>query len=48
MAMHYFSCSCGHGADCIKSALGHVTSNLCFYIWWDLWGHIVHSGASEA
>jgi hypothetical protein len=34
-SMHYFSCSCGHDADSIKSVLGHVTSNLCFYIWWD-------------
>jgi hypothetical protein len=33
---HYFSCSGGHGAVSINSALGHVTPNLCFYIRWDL------------
>jgi hypothetical protein len=35
--MHYFSCSCGPGADPIKSMPGHVTSDLCFYIQCDLW-----------
>jgi hypothetical protein len=27
---HYFSCSCGTGTDSTRSALGHVTPNLCF------------------
>jgi hypothetical protein len=27
------------GAVSIKSALGHVTPNLCFLIWWDLGSH---------
>jgi hypothetical protein len=34
--MHYFSCSFGPGAVSIKSAPGHITSNLCFCIQWDL------------
>jgi hypothetical protein len=37
MLPHYFSRSCGPGADPIKSALGHVTSNLCFCIRCDMW-----------
>jgi hypothetical protein len=32
MLMHYFSLSGGPGVVSIKSAMGHVTSNLCFYI----------------
>jgi hypothetical protein len=43
---YYFSGSSGTGAVCIKSALGHVMPNLCFYISWDLRGHIVRSDAS--
>jgi hypothetical protein len=31
-----FLCSSGHYAVSIKSASGHVTSNLCFWIRWDL------------
>jgi hypothetical protein len=31
-----FSCSGGSGIDSTKSMTGHVTSNLCFYIRWDL------------
>jgi hypothetical protein len=27
----------GTGTDSTKSALGHVTPNLCFCIRWDLW-----------
>jgi hypothetical protein len=34
---HYFSCLGGPGADSTKIVSGHVTLNLCFYIWWDLW-----------
>jgi hypothetical protein len=34
--MHYFSCLGGTGIDLTKSRLGHVTSNLCFYMQWDL------------
>jgi hypothetical protein len=30
ISMHYFSCSCGTGTNFVKSALGHVTLNLCF------------------
>jgi hypothetical protein len=37
MLPHYFSRSCGPGADPIKSTLGHVTSNLCFCIRCDMW-----------
>jgi hypothetical protein len=36
MSTHYFSCSGGTDRDSTKSALGHVTPNLRFYIWWDL------------
>jgi hypothetical protein len=32
MLMHYFSFSGGPDADTIKSALGHITLNLCFCI----------------
>jgi hypothetical protein len=45
---YYFSCSCGTGAVSIKIALGHVSPNLCFYIRWDMWGHVMHFGASGA
>jgi hypothetical protein len=31
-SMHYFSFSGGTGIDSTKTALGHVTLNLCFYI----------------
>jgi hypothetical protein len=34
---NYFSCSGGPGVDSIKRTLGHITLNLCFYIWWALW-----------
>jgi hypothetical protein len=44
--MHYFSCSGRPGAVSIKSMMGHVTLNLCFYIRWDLRDHIAHSSAS--
>jgi hypothetical protein len=27
----------GTSTNSTKSALGHVTANLCFCIWWDLW-----------
>jgi hypothetical protein len=30
MSTHYFSCSGGPGVVSVKSALGHVTPNLCF------------------
>jgi hypothetical protein len=43
---HYFSCSCGPGATSTKSALGHVTPNLCFCILEGSMGHIVHNSAS--
>jgi hypothetical protein len=29
-SLHYFSCSGGTGSYSTKSALGHVTLNLCF------------------
>jgi hypothetical protein len=32
-----FSCSGGTESDYIKSALGHITPNICFCIRWDLW-----------
>jgi hypothetical protein len=35
-SMYYFSFSSGPGAISIKSTRGHVTSNLCFCIRWDL------------
>jgi hypothetical protein len=31
-----FLCSGGPDADSIKCALGHITSNMCCCIWWDL------------
>jgi hypothetical protein len=34
---HYFSCSGGTGTNSTKSVSEHVTPNLCFCIWWDLW-----------
>jgi hypothetical protein len=34
---HYFSFSGGPGVVSVKSLLGHVIANLCFYIRWDLW-----------
>jgi hypothetical protein len=33
---HYFSCSGGIGTYLTKSAPGHVTSNLCFCIRWEV------------
>jgi hypothetical protein len=36
MSTHHFYCAGGPGAVSIKSALGHVTSYLCFCIRWDL------------
>jgi hypothetical protein len=27
----------GHGANPKNSAFGHVTPNLCFCFWWDVW-----------
>jgi hypothetical protein len=35
-SMHYFLCLGGPNAVSIKSALGHLLSNLCFCIRWDL------------
>jgi hypothetical protein len=35
--MHYFSCSYGTGTDSTKSTPGHVMSNFCLCIRWDLW-----------
>jgi hypothetical protein len=37
MLTHYISFSGGPSAVSIKSAVGHVMLNMCFYIWWDLW-----------
>jgi hypothetical protein len=37
MSTHYFSCSGGPGGVSIKSAPGHVASNMCFCFWRDLW-----------
>jgi hypothetical protein len=34
--MHYFLCLGGPNAVSIKSAPGHLLSNLCFCIRWDL------------
>jgi hypothetical protein len=34
--MHYFSYSCGPGADPTKSTLGHVMPNICFCILCDM------------
>jgi hypothetical protein len=36
ISTHYFSCSSVTNIDFTKSALGHVTPNLCFSIRWDL------------
>jgi hypothetical protein len=36
MSMNYFSSSGVPSAVSIKSALGHITANLCFSILWDL------------
>jgi hypothetical protein len=36
-SMHYFCCSGGTDTNSIKNALGHIMSNLCFCIRWDLW-----------
>jgi hypothetical protein len=42
---HYFSCSGGPNAVSIKSALGHITLNLCFAFGGSV-GHIMHFGPS--
>jgi hypothetical protein len=36
MSTHYFSCSGGRSVVLIKSVLGHIMPNLCFYTLWDL------------
>jgi hypothetical protein len=36
MMMYYFLCTGGTDSDSTKSALGHITMNLWFRIWWDL------------
>jgi hypothetical protein len=33
---HYFSCSGELGAVSTKGAPGHIMTNLCFHIWWDM------------
>jgi hypothetical protein len=32
-----FLYSVGTNTDSTKNALGHITPNLCFCIWWDMW-----------
>jgi hypothetical protein len=44
---HYFSCSGGPNAVCIKSALGHVTLNLHFLHLLGSMSHIVDSDVSR-
>jgi hypothetical protein len=36
MSKHYISCLGGPGVVRVKNALGHITSNMCFCIRWDL------------
>jgi hypothetical protein len=36
VSMHYCSCSGGLGGVSIKSMLGHVMPNFCFYMLWHL------------
>jgi hypothetical protein len=36
MSTHYFSCSGRSSTDYRKNMQGHVTSNLCFCIRWDM------------
>jgi hypothetical protein len=48
MLVHYFSSSGEPGAVSRKTALGQVTSNLCFLHPVGSAGHVVHFGASGA
>jgi hypothetical protein len=46
MSRDYFSCSGGPDVVSIKTALRHVTPNLCFFHSVGSAGHVVHSGVS--